>query len=249
MITRKLGWKRDKLDERDYKYSAVMPAVITLPPSVNLVKEMPEIWDQGNLGSCVFHGVPAAIWHCRYKQNDKPVMPSRLFSYYNTRVDEGSVYEDAGAEIRDAVKNIARLGICPENEWPYIIERFADEPDAKCYKDALKFQILEYRRINLNLTEMKTCLAEGYPFVFGVMVYSNFPMDTTTGTVKMPGKYDYAEGGHCLLAVGYNDKTKRFTFRNSWGEAWGKKGYGTIPYKYLTDPELSADFWTIRACE
>lgn len=27
------------------------------------------------------------------------------------------------------------------------------------------------------------------------------------------------------------------------------KGYFTIPYAYLTNPDLSADFWTIRLVE
>jgi Cysteine protease len=34
--------------------------------------------------------------------------------------------------------------------------------------------------------------------------------------------------------------------RNSWGTGWGRRGYGTIPYEYLLNPGLSADFWTIR---
>jgi len=51
------------------------------------------------------------------------------------------------------------------------------------------------------------------------------------------------------MAVGYNDVTRRFLIRNSWGEAWGKKGYFTMPYDYLLDDNLSDDFWTIRLVE
>jgi hypothetical protein len=45
--------------------------------------------------------------------------------------------------------------------------------------------------------------------------------------------------------VGYDDRSKRFTFKNSWGEGWGNKGDGTIPYSYATNPDLAGDFWTI----
>ena len=99
------------------------------------------------------------------------------------------------------------------------------------------------------LAEMKQCLAEGWPFAFGFSVYSNFPWQTTTGEVPMPGNGDYMLGGHAVLAVGYDDDSARFIFTNSWGYGWGKSGRGSIPYEYLTDRGLSSDFWTIRTVE
>ncbi len=53
-------------------------------------------------------------------------------------------------------------------------------------------------------------------------------------------------GGHAVLAVGYMDSLNRFFVRNSWGSDWGLKGYFTLPYEYLENSDLSADFWTIR---
>jgi C1A family cysteine protease len=41
-------------------------------------------------------------------------------------------------------------------------------------------------------------------------------------------------GGHAVLAVGYDDKSKRLTVRNSWGSNWGKGGYFTMPYDYVS---------------
>jgi C1A family cysteine protease len=48
------------------------------------------------------------------------------------------------------------------------------------------------------------------------------------------------------MAVGYDDSQQRFIVRNSWGTGWGMAGYFTIPYAYLTQSDLSDDFWTIR---
>ena len=47
-------------------------------------------------------------------------MPSRLFIYYNAeRAMEGTTGTDSGAQIRDRVKSVATLGVCPETELPY----------------------------------------------------------------------------------------------------------------------------------
>jgi len=56
-------------------------------------------------------------------------------------------------------------------------------------------------------------------------------------------------GGHAVLAIGYDDKERRFLARNSWGEGWGIKGYFTLPYNYLANRNLSDDLWTIRRGE
>ncbi len=56
----------------------------------------------------------------------------------------------------------------------------------------------------------------------------------------MPGPGEQVLGGHAVLAVGYDDAEQRLLAKNSWGEAWGKKGYFTIPYAYVTNTNLAA---------
>jgi C1A family cysteine protease len=65
----------------------------------------------------------------------------------------------------------------------------------------------------------------------------------------MPKTNEKVVGGHAVVAVGYDDAAKLFIVRNSWGAAWGLKGYFTMPYGYLTEENLSDDFWTIRIVE
>jgi C1A family cysteine protease len=36
--------------------------------------------------------------------------------------------------------------------------------------------------------------------------------------------------GHALVIVGYDDETKLFEVRNSWGENWANGGYAYIRY-------------------
>jgi len=93
---------------------------------------------------------------------------------------------------------------------------------------------------------MLTCLAEGFPFVFGFTVYESFESASTasTGIVRMPKKDEKTLGGHAVMAVGYHQKKKYFLVRNSWGEGWGQAGYCLMPFAYLET--LAGDFWTIR---
>jgi C1A family cysteine protease len=174
----------------------------------------------------------------------------RLFVYYNERAMENTINDDSGAMLRDGIKSVAQEGVCPEKMWPYDPTPFppnrhlTKKPSASCYKEALKHTAVEYRRVTRNLSQMKGCLASGYPFVLGFTVYDSFESDTVakTGVVPMPARREHVLGGHAVLAVGYDDRQSRFRMRNSWGRAWGVKGYFTMPYAYLLDDNLSDDF-------
>lgn len=154
--------------------------------------------------------------------------------------------------IRDGLKVVTTLGAPDETLWPYDIAKFAHKPTAKAYRAALLDQAIEYYRLdNTKPDQLRACLAEGYPIVFGFTVYASFESDETarSGTVSMPQKDEAVIGGHCMLLTGYVDGDRRFDFLNSWGTGWGDGGYGTIPYDYLTNRNLADDFWTIRHVE
>jgi C1A family cysteine protease len=152
--------------------------------------------------------------------------------------------------IRDGIKTLKKQGVCSETHWPYIISKFTIKPSPKCYKEAMKRQITSYHRI-LTLDDMRACLADGFPFVFGFTVYESFESQevASTGFVQMPQFNERVLGGHAVLAVGYDDAQRRFIVRNSWGTDWGQKGYFTMPYEYLANRNLADDLWTIRRGE
>jgi len=246
------GWNRDLPDGRDFMYAAPLEVVAKLPRKVDLRKACPGVYDQGQLGSCTANAIGGALEFLQMKQEQKkPFTPSRLFIYYNERRIEGSIDSDSGAMIRDGVKSVNKEGAPPEAGWPYVIEKFRDRPPKKAYTEAKKHQSILYQRLTPTLSQLKGCLASGFPFVFGFVVYESFESQDVakSGDAPMPEADEAQLGGHAVLAVGYDEKTQRFLVRNSWGPGWGKKGYFTLPYPYLLQATLSSDFWTIRSVE
>jgi C1A family cysteine protease len=242
------GWVPDLPDARDHLFAAAPRFLIDLPAKTDLRDRCPkEIYDQGQLGSCTANAIGAAFEFELLKQQAQDFMPSRLFIYYNERVIEGTVDSDSGAMIRDGIKSVAKQGVCPETTWPYDITDFAERPSDQCYTEAQQHRVASYQRIPRVLNQMKGCLADGHPFVFGFTVYESFESQEVakTGVVPMPSPNEQMLGGHAVLAVGYDDAQQRFLVRNSWGDGWGMGGYFTMPYTYLTERSLSSDFWAI----
>lgn len=252
--TARYGWKPDLPDYRDLLYAAPLKALKALPPKVDLRKGCPPIYDQGGLGSCTANAIGAGFQFDQKKQGLKSFIPSRLFIYYNERDIEGTVNQDSGAYIRDGIKSVNKLGVCPETMWPYDGSEYPPnprltlKPSAKCYTEAKKHVVVQYARVARTESQLKGCLASGYPFVYGFTVYESFEGNKVakTGVVPMPKTGEEMLGGHAVIAVGYDDKSRRFIVRNSWGTGWGMKGYFTMPYGYLLDGNLSDDFWTMR---
>jgi C1A family cysteine protease len=238
------GWTPDLPDSRDYLYRAIRP-VIRLPRVVDLRQSCSAIENQGTLGSCTAQALAGNLEFLDNMSDKSYIDVSRLFIYYNERLLMDTVDYDSGASLRVGIKTLKNEGSCPEKMWPYSIKKFDVRPKPACYLEGREHTISAYHRITI-LNEMLTCLADGYPFVFGFTVYESFETAkvSKTGIVDMPEAGESAIGGHAVMAVGYDQKTKRFLVRNSWGDGWGMKGYCTMPFEYLES--LADDFWTIR---
>src|SRR5262249_12061863 len=134
---KRYGWIPDLPDQRDFVYSAPAVTLEALPPVIDLTPLCPPIYDQGNLGSCTAQAIAGALQFDQMKQTQADVFtPSRLFIYYNERVIENTVDEDAGAMIRDGIKSVAKQGAPHETLWPYLVSKFRTKPGAASYKDA-----------------------------------------------------------------------------------------------------------------
>lgn len=210
-------------------------------------KATPAIYDQGALGSCTANAIGAAFEYItRRERAVEDFTPSRLAIYYEERRIERTIESDAGAEIRDGMRVISCIGAAPESLWPYAIERFTQRPPDAYYAAAQQHICTVYERVPQTENAIKSCLAAGYPVIFGFTVYESFESAKVarSGHVPLPRTSEAALGGHAVALWDYS-KTKAVC-RNSWGPEWGSSGYFDLPWDYVLNPDLSSDFWTIR---
>lgn len=244
------GWKPDMPDQRDYRlalFETPKPAAL-LPASVDLTAQMPLIYDQGQLGSCTANSIEGGVEFLLHKLGIGSFPTSRLFVYFQERLDQGDTKDDTGSSIRESCIAVSKYGSPPESQWPYSIANFAIKPPQSVYNDALNTRIKTYLSVAQSSDAMKSCLAAGYPIHVGFTVYTSFESAqvAATGVVPMPKSSEQVLGGHAVMVVGYDDGLGVWLCRNSWGTSWGKAGYFTMPYNYLLSASLSSDFWTLR---
>jgi C1A family cysteine protease len=233
------------------------------PPAVDLRPWMSPIDDQGSIGSCTASAGTALIEYYERRAFSRHVSRSRLFLYKATR-NLLRWTGDSGAFLRTTMGALSLFGVPPEEYWQYDVAHYDTEPTAFCYAFAQGFQNLQYFRLDSHgttrdvlLSRIRTNLASGLPSTFGFTVYSSIAQATATGGIPFPGPGESIEGGHAVVAAGYDDNkiirnansggiTTRgaLLVRNSWGAGWGQAGYGWLPYEYVLRG-LAVDWWCL----
>jgi C1A family cysteine protease len=245
---RPYGTHPDVPDHRDLRYETPRHVRRSLPRAVDLRPSCPPVQDQRPLNACSAHAIGAALWFDEKRQGEEAPLPSRLFLYWVERAKEHTIGTNAPVSLRDGYKAAAMNGVCPESLWPWQPSMFAERPTKACFREAAKRKAVTYHRVPRDLAHLLGCLAQGFPFTLGISVHEGFESRAVreTGRVLMPTKGEKTLGGHAVLVVGYEERTRRFLARNSWGRRWGKGGYFTLPWDYLLHADLAWDFWTVR---
>lgn len=260
----KLGRKgRDPVDHRDFKFGLTQEALqlVDAPAVFDGRENFPEITNfikEQQFQDCVFNTMAGSSEYLQLQllkklrknpfQFGMKVEPiSRLFLYYNGRVIDGDVEQDAGSFLRTGVMTLRKYGICRESVWEYGTAHLYTKPSDAAYQEAADHQVPTGYRVNhRDIEEIKKSVCLGYPVPFGADLYSSFSHIGSNGKVSVPdiNKEDIL-GGHAMWVIGYNDDLKIAIVMNSWGKSFGDQGFCYFPYEYLCG-DLCSDFWSVR---
>lgn len=241
--------QRDLPDVRDWPIAKLLGDVPASLPSndTHLRLVAPPIRDQGAIGSCTGFGTYRVARYAHKLAGFADPDLSPLFQYYNERLDMGTIDSDSGASIRQAMITAAKYGLCTEDDWRYNTANWRNKPSDAAYANALNNQVLEYYSVGNDITSIKQAINNGFAVTIGISVYQSF-MNALNGDVSLPAiPNDKLVGGHNIVLDSYDDAVGCFGFANSWGTSWGRLGFGTISYVYIS--QLGFDGWVVKRIE
>ncbi|OGU38411.1 MAG: cysteine protease [Ignavibacteria bacterium GWB2_35_12] len=275
------GWLPQMPDLNDYtlEHSKIKDMVskikinsdnLTLPSSVDLREWCSPIENQLNLGSCSAHAAVGLVEYFEKKVNGKFIEGCHLFLYKTTR-NLMQLSGDTGAWLRNAMSALVLFGVPNEKYLPYSFDgkfvnpNWDNEPNAFLYSLANNYKTVKYFCHDPQgsiiptkdvLSTVKQYLAAGIPSMFGFWGFPSFNNSNIPGGIPYPCQGEYAQWGHAVATVGYDDNKKiintknnkettgALLIRNSWGNKWGENGFGWLPYNYIIN-KLACDFWSL----
>ncbi len=163
----------------------------------------------------------------------KDINLSVLYNFVRGRQLEGTYSSDPSIGIWPitSLRIGCGWGCVPEQDWPYSCSRnWPPKEPPNLDKNAKRYRITCYQRVR-SVEECKLALQKGA--VLAAFNITNQWFNAKNGIIDIPQQNAKIVGSHAFAIVGYEDNRKSFMFQNSWGEEWGDKGYGWLPYEYF----------------
>lgn len=204
------NFKKSPLDKRDY----IFHSKGDFPDTLDYRPQLQKIRNQGGQGTC--YAQSAACMKEWQEKIDEYFSPQ---FFYNNRENDN----DDGMYGRDVMKLLMEIGICKEGTYPYGRVENKKYIPRKVYKEAEKYRIKSYARVN-SIDDLKRSLFKNGPCLIALPVYNYGP------EFWRPQLENYnILGGHAVTVIGYDEEG--FILRNSWSKKWADKGYTKYKYK------------------
>jgi C1A family cysteine protease len=210
----------------------------------------PPVINQGMVPLCTAAVVTALAAYFARRARQAEIEPSILFNYRMARRLMGQP-DRRGAHIDSSIAAWRRFGLPDEASWPWTAATVDTDPEtglrpaAHCTSDVVSWRI---RRAELTperyIGTLRAAMRAGLPVACELPLYTSQFSSFATGAIPLPGEGERSLGMHITLLVGFDDTGRHFRVRNSWGEEWGDRGYGALPYAYF-ERELAGDSWLV----
>ncbi len=258
------GYLSDTHDPRDVSYGSLLGTPPAPPLRSNTLFGCARLIDQEDGEGCVGWSLAGAIttrWnYLRARQGLGPLhqQPSPMWVWWLARKYNGTQAWNVGTRIRDAIKQVASVGLCEESRHVSNppteligggVERFASPPSVAAFQQAYDQRFpVGYTRVSDSLTarqqEIRHSLDAGIPIVFGTQVTRQFTRLGKHSPVLPPAPGEPTDG-HAMQACWYDEHGVYGP--GTWGPLWGNDGWFSLSWQYMLWSSTQ-DLWSVN-CE
>ena len=211
----------------------ILPAAITL--------DMPKPGDQGMQRSC-------GAWATVYGAGNYYMHLNNGKAYNDSEnLNPGFIYNQLSkgrcgiTSLLDNLLLFKSEGSCSMKAMPYNSGDCVTQPDSLQRVDAKSFKIKGWEKIDpYNILVLKSALSKKKPVIFSVVIDEGF--DKIKAPFVWKERCGRLEQTHTMVVAGYDDARNAFLVMNSWGTAWGEKGFIWIDYKFFSDNVLPESY-------
>jgi len=226
-------------DNHDFEVAGLVPSMASsfakdfrIDPVGSMLNQLDE--------DCVANALAKAREIIEFKQSkiEQPFSPGFI---YGNRLP--SDYQGQGMIPREALSHLLKEGACLLKDFKYELEYPAiksklDYQKILLLSKAVPYKISAYAAIKTD-NDYKNALQSLGPAIFIVALYESFENVGPNGVVPLPKKGEKLLGGHCMLAMGW-ENTNYKVIENSWGSSWGDHGFCYFPPTYPVN-----EMWSI----
>lgn len=228
---------------RDYRLE--LAGALTLPAAFSVRRHIGKVKNQNGSGSCVGQSFAYYAELLNAIETDTKIELSARDIYSLI------FQEPMGAYLKDAASKICSSGVVLEKDaMSYENGNPPSEQFMRKRDDITKGEEAEGNTFiakkyltwdNHSIELFKQAIYQGSGAVIAAKG-NNYCWANSVLLVPEAGQIDWL---HAVLLIGYDDSKKQFTFINSWGEGWGDKGFGYMPYEYVEKGYVANPFTLI----
>lgn len=233
------------------------------PQAINLRSNQSAVKSQGKRGACTYFVMAALVESLLKKQTKKEIDVSEEYIAWAGKVKKAlrSTEEDSSVAVNAAT--VQDFGFMLEEDLPYEQSWFDPGLPCAGKRGTLNIDPICFshkgpdaekaKRINTNyqfifeavdsssLDVVKTMSRFKNPVTVSILGHSKMWGDSgkTGELILTEAMKEECQNNrklcssHAALIVGYDLTKKLFIIKNSWGEDWGDKGFGTISFDYI----------------
>ncbi|WIM96432.1 C1 family peptidase [Actinoplanes oblitus] len=235
----------------DHLTGSALSPIRALPRRICLADWIPgAVGDQGLYPLCTAAVVAGLGRYWANRTAGCSFEPSLLFNYRLSRRIAGKPDRN-GSTVRHALAAWLSYGLVPEHRWPFTPDRVDVEPPAEVMVEGAALTAVTYGRLDgpevtgeTYLDQVRHAVARGLPTTIDFPLGASLLESLRSGVLTVPPDGEPVLGRHAVLVVGYDDDRGALRFRNNWGENWGDRGYGWMPYAFVRRG-IARDSWVV----